>query len=62
MGFSYEDVDTADRMVDYEKKGSLDKDFSIPETKELVGLDVVAMKSKDLDIVLQVGKVGAIVS
>ena len=50
-----------DRMVDYEKIGSLDKGFSILETKELVGLDVVPMKSKYLDIVLRVAKVGDIV-
>ena len=48
-------------MDDYGETGSLDKDLSIPETKELVGLDVVPMNSKDSDIVLQVAKVGSIV-
>ena len=54
-----EAVDTVDTMVDYEETGSLDKDFSIPETKELVGLDVVPMKSKGSNIAFQVTKVGA---
>ena len=59
LGFIAKDVDTADTMADYEKIGSGDKDFSIPETKELVSLDVVPMKSKGSYIVLQVVKVGA---
>ena len=45
-------------MADYGETDSLDKDFSIPETKELVGLDLVPKKSKGLDIVLQVVNVG----
>ena len=50
-----------DRMDDYGETRSLNKGFSIQETKWLVGLDVVPMKSKGLDIVLQVAKVGATV-
>ena len=58
MGVAAKAADTVDNMVDYEKNGSLDKDFSIPETKDLVGLDVVPMKPKGFNIVLQVAKVG----
>ena len=61
LGVVVEAVDTADRMDGYEENGFLDRDFSILETKELVGFDVVPMKSKGLDIVLQVVKVGATV-
>ena len=43
----------------YEKFGFLDTDLSIPETKEPIGFDVVPMKSKGLNIVLHVVKVGA---
>ena len=46
-------------MVGYEEIGSLDTEFPIPETEELVALDVVSMKSKGLNIVLQVVKAGA---
>ena len=59
LGGASKATDTMDKMVDYEKTGSLDTDFSIPETKELVGLDVVPMNSKGSDISLQVVKVGA---
>ena len=45
-------VDTAYRMDDYGETGSLYKCFSILETKGLVGLNAVSMKSKGLDIVL----------
>ena len=48
--------DTAYRMVgyaetSYEENGSLDMDFSIPETKDLVGLAVVPMNSRGSDMV-----------
>ena len=49
----------ADRVPDYGETSSLDKGLSILETKELVGLDVVPMKSKGLDIALQFVKVVA---
>ena len=52
-------ADIADRMANYGETGSMDKGFSIPETKGLVGLDVVPMKSKGLDIALQFLKVVA---
>ena len=45
-------ADTMDRMVDYGETGSLGKVLSISETKGLVDLDVVHMKSKGSDIVL----------
>ena len=61
LGVTAEAADTADRMVDYRETGSLDKDFSVLETKELVGLDVVPTKSKGSYIVLQVKKVSATV-
>ena len=54
-------VDTIDRVPDYGETGSLDKGFSIPETKRIVGLDALPMKSKGSYIVLQVVKVGATV-
>ena len=54
-------TDTMERMADYGKMGSMDKGFSIPETKGLIGLDAVPMNSKGSDIVLQVAKVCAIV-
>ena len=54
-------IDTADRMDDYREIGSLDKGFSILETKGFVGLDAVPMNSNGLDIVLQVSKVSATV-
>ena len=50
--------DTVDRVLDYGETGSLFKGLSILETKELVGLDVVPMKSKGSNIALQVTKVG----
>ena len=61
LGVATEAIDTANRMVGYEETGSLDMDFSILETKELVGLDVVPRKSKGSDMVLEVAKVGSIV-
>ena len=61
MGVADEAIDTTYRMVSYEETAFLDMDFSIPKTKELVGLDVVPMKSKGSDIVLLVAKVGAVV-
>ena len=66
MGVAAKAVDTVYRMVGYvettyEVTGSLDTDLSIRETKELVGLVVVPMKSRGSDMVLQVAKVGAIV-
>ena len=51
--------DTMDRVLDYGETGSQDKGFSILDTKGLVGLDLVPMKSKGLDIALKVAKVGA---
>ena len=51
--------DTVDRVLDYGETGSQDKGFSILDTKGLVGLDLVPMKSKGSDIALQVAKVGA---
>ena len=53
------DDDTTDRMANYGETGSLGKGFSILETKGLIGLDAVPMKSKGLDIVLLVANVGA---
>ena len=50
---------TVDRVLDYGEIGSQDKGFSILDTKGLVGLDLVPMKSKGLDIALKVAKVGA---
>ena len=52
-------ANTSDRMADYEKTHSLDTDFSILETKELVGLDVVPMKSKDSYIILEIEMFGS---
>ena len=52
-------VDTTDKMYDYGEIGSLDKSFSVVKMKGLVGLDVIPMKSKGLNILLQVAKVGA---
>ena len=54
-------ADIAHRMDDYGETGSLDKGFSISETKGLVGLDVFPMKSKGSNIALQVVKFGATV-
>ena len=61
LGVANVAIDTADNMVGYGETGSLDKGFSIPKTKGLVGLDAVPMKSKSLDILLQVVKFGATV-
>ena len=61
LGVSTVAAGTADRVADSRKSGSLGKGFSIPETKGLVGLDAVLMKSKGLDIILQVAKVGSTV-
>ena len=52
--------DTVAKMVNYEKTGSLNQDFSIQESKNIVGLDVVTMKSRYSNIVVQVAKVGSI--
>ena len=51
--------ETMDRVLDYGETGSQDKGFSILDTKGLVGLDLVPMKSKGLDIALKVEKVGS---
>ena len=51
--------DTVDRVLDYGEIGSQDKGFSILDTKGLVGLDLVPMKSKGSDIALKDAKVGA---
>ena len=51
--------DTVDRVLDYGEIGSQDKGFSILDTKGLVGLDLVPMKSKVSDIALKIAKVGA---
>ena len=51
--------DTVDRVLDYGEIGSQDKGFSSLDTKGLVGLDLVPMKSKGSDIALKVAKVGA---
>ena len=66
LGAAAEAADTADRMVGYvetgyEETGVLDTDFSIMETKELVGLVVVPMKSRVSNTLLLVVKFGAIV-
>ena len=66
LGVAAEAPDTTDTMVGYaetgyEKTGSLDTDFSIVKTKELVSLVVVPMKSRGSDMVLEVMKVGSIV-
>ena len=47
-------ADTVDRVPDYGETSSLDKGFSIPDTKGLVGLSVVPMKPKGSYIALQV--------
>ena len=52
-------VDTTDNMYDYGKIGSLDKSFFVVKMKGLVGLDVIPMNSKGINILLQVAKVGA---
>ena len=52
-------VDTTDKMYDYGEIGSLDKSFSVMKMKGLVGLDVIPMNSKGINILLQVAKVGA---
>ena len=62
LGVAVEASDTADRMVGYaengyEEIGFLDTNSSISKTKDLVGLDVVPMKSKGSDIVLDITKV-----
>ena len=51
LGVVAKAFDTADRMVGYVETGYeetvfLDTNFSIPETKELIGLVVVPMKSR----------------
>ena len=63
LGATAEAVDTVDRMVgyvetSYEEISCLDTDFSIPETKVLVDLAMVPMKSRGSNMVLQVMKVG----
>ena len=46
-------ADIVDRVPSYGETGFLDKGFFIPETKGMVGLDVVPMKSKGSNIFLQ---------
>ena len=61
LGVTTKAANSTHRMVGYEETGFLDTYFSILETKELVGLAVDPRKSRHLDMVLQVAKVGSIV-
>ena len=54
-------TDIVDGVPGYEKTDSLDKGFSIPQTKGIAGLDVVSIKSKGSNIAVHVAKVGATV-